>query len=1197
MATTTATVTQLAESASTIPSSTLSTTNRSTAAAGRVSGTGSGSGTTAQPSSTTTTTQTSPGASRPPPSTYWTIDGLLRSHASDSEDGDRPMFAYPASGASDYEVHTVKAVDRYVDAACWWYQKQGLEAADPSLDKAPVVALLTPSCLDAIISFFALNRLGWAVLFLSTRLTAPAYVSLMDLAECTTIVAPPMYDAVIQQMRSEMQQQHHQLTALPRITDSKDNYRSAASNVDGVPSFFRAGCDLEKESKKVAWIIHSSGSTGFPKPIFITNYGCLANFQKGLGFRSFTVSPLFHSHALMEFGRAIYAKRPMYFGNHQLPVTRQNLLAALKVARPEIICAVPYVLKLLAEREEGIAELAKAKVVMYGGSPCPDPLGDELVSKGVNLAGNYGATETGFIMNSFRPPGDTEWSYMRLHRPVADHVLMDEISPGIFECVALEGLPSKVATNTSDPPGAFRTKDLFKRHPDPRKSNYWKYVSRLDDRLTLVNGEKVLPIPIEGHIRKSELVTEVAVFGYQRTVPGAIVFRSERAAAMSDNEFVESIWPRVEEANSKAETFSRIPRDLVIPRPFAEAYPRTDKGTIIRAQLYEQYKDVIERAYRHFEGGASPTSSKENLHLTLDEPALQEFLLAKFRSDLGVPLESPDTDIFSAGVDSLQTTRICNIIKKELDLGEERNRDKLSQNVVYERGNVRALAQHLYNLRLGVDDSESESDSDRAEIQIMHDLIEKYSHFTPRAVVPAGGAGKPEVLTNKTVLLTGVTGGLGSILLANLLKRDDVERVYCLVRASDTVSARSRVMKALQDRELTHDLPTPFEGKIHAYPGDLSIPSLGLDAAVLAEMLSGLTHIIHSAWAVNFNLPLLSFEPQHIRGVYNLLEHVALRTSHSRPAEFYFCSSVSAASGTPKPAVVREVQVADLSHAQRMGYGRSKLVAERITDAAAKSAGCVARVLRIGQLAGDTMRAVWNDTEAIALMIRSALPSSAGCLPRLKERPSWLPVDKAAEVIEQLALRSSSASFSSNHTVHGVGVGGRDGGSDSVSDDEADVDVVYHIVNPCTFSFEEDLLPMLQASGAMPEFEIVDPQTWLDRLRESDGDVERNPSRKLIGYWEGKYGGDARSSKSMKTTMTTMTTDETMSRTETSNADSRADENSGLTFDTTRTVQRSSVLQGVKDPVSDGLMKRIVEVWMKKWKDSRAGGDRAEVRA
>jgi hypothetical protein len=61
------------------------------------------------------------------PSTYLTIDGLLRKHA--SEDGDMPMFAYPKTGPDDYEIYTLETVDRFVDAACWWYAAQGVEEA------------------------------------------------------------------------------------------------------------------------------------------------------------------------------------------------------------------------------------------------------------------------------------------------------------------------------------------------------------------------------------------------------------------------------------------------------------------------------------------------------------------------------------------------------------------------------------------------------------------------------------------------------------------------------------------------------------------------------------------------------------------------------------------------------------------------------------------------------------------------------------------------------------------------------------------------------------------------------------------------------------------------------------------------------------------------------------------------------------
>lgn len=57
----------------------------------------------------------------------------------------------------------------------------------------------------------------------------------------------------------------------------------------------------------------------------------------------------------------------------------------------EIFYGVPYALKLLAETEEGLEILARLKTVMYGGSACPDDLGNLLVDRGVNLVSHYGA--------------------------------------------------------------------------------------------------------------------------------------------------------------------------------------------------------------------------------------------------------------------------------------------------------------------------------------------------------------------------------------------------------------------------------------------------------------------------------------------------------------------------------------------------------------------------------------------------------------------------------------------------------------------------------------------------------------------------------------------------------------------------------------------------------------------------------------
>lgn len=317
-------------------------------------------------------------------------------------------------------------------------------------------------------------------------------------------------------------------------------------------------------------------------------------------------------------------------------------------------------------------------------------------------------------MTSVRPKGDLAWNYLRILPEVKEYVLMDELARGIHECVALDGLKSKSTINSDDPPRSFRTKDLFTRHPD--NPDFWKFVSRLDDRLTLVNGEKVLPIPIEGRIRQEALVKEAAVYGDGKTVPGILIFKADDAADMSDAEYLQAIWPAIEDANSRAESFSRIPQELVITLPATVTYACTDKGTFIRAQMYQQFKEQIEAAYANFESDAD-----EGGTIALPLPELEQHLLQRFREHLGVELPSTETDFFAYGIDSLQGMKMWSVMKKELDLGGRQS--QIGQNILYETGNIAALARFLDGLRTG--NTEAAQD----QHQVMLDLVAKHSSF------------------------------------------------------------------------------------------------------------------------------------------------------------------------------------------------------------------------------------------------------------------------------------------------------------------------------------------------------------------------------------------------------------------------------------------------------------------------------------
>ncbi|KAF6835139.1 Iterative polyketide synthase CazM 2 [Colletotrichum musicola] len=1025
-----------------------------------------------------------------------TVTDLLLRRVEEAPDVD--VLAYPASarGRDDYVNYTAKDLDRFADEAARKYAQAGLLPENPGSSQAEVVALLANSDINYVVAMFALSRMGFAVLYLSTRLSPEAYVNLLKKTNCNRIVISDRYAPVA----SQINEQYPIKTF--GILDKAD-YDLPAPSGERFPVFTHPNA-----SQRMCFIVHSSGSTGLPKPIFQTHAACISNYSSGIPYRAFLTLPLFHNHGISTLFRAIYAGNRIAIYNANLPLSGTTLVKAMEATEPGSLHCVPYALKLLAETEGGIEALKRLKLVLYGGSSCPDDLGDRLVEEGVYLVGHYGATEMGQLMTSFREPGDKFWNYMRPLPSAKPWLRMIEIAEGVYECVVLDGLPSKVMSNSDDPaPNSYRTRDTFVPHPTIHDA--WRYLGRLDDRVTLVNGEKVLPIPYENHIREQELVQEVVVFGVGKSIPGLVIIPSESAKGMSKDEIIAALTPVIEEANARAEAFGRVSREMIEVVDVGTEYPRTDKGTVIRAAFYKQFADLIEDVYRRFEAPKDDAEGGAEL-VTLDLPQLEDHLLDLFRTKLGFASLEKGTDFFEAGVDSLQASTARGHIQRGVNLGGK----TLGQNVVFEFPNVLSLARHVHALRTG-ENAEAED-----EIELMKRLIAKYSDFSER---------KPGTVTpdGETVVLTGATGSLGAHLLHQVVQQPYVKAVYCLARAASAEEAHSRVVSSVTSKGLS--LSDADWAKVRCLPTNLSQPDLGLSSDETAELRRSLTTVIHSAWAVNFNLGVASFEAQHIRGVHNLL-NFCLATETVNPARFYFCSSISAAAGTPIPARIAETYVENLHHAQNMGYARSKVVTEHVVKAAATRTGMTARVLRLGQIVGDSVGGVWNQTEAIPLMIRSAKVIKA--LPALDETPSWMPADKMALAVLELARLTGPRCHSC--------------GAPPASPDDADLDLVYQVQNPALFHWTFDFLRALRAAGL--EFQIVSQREWVRRLRESEPDPARNPTYKLLGFFEEKYDNDRPGRE-------------------------------GLVFETKRTGERSPAVGAGWDVVGSGLVEKMVR-WM-----------------
>lgn len=310
-----------------------------------------------------------------------TIDELLTTQKDAL--GDEPVLAYPDQD-SNYVYYTLRDLDSLASNAAAQYAEV-IPPRKSSSEEPRLVALLGFSDIAYVITMLAVSKLGHAVLLLSPRLALPAYRHLLTQTDCLSLIYQPNRSAIAREIQTELPEVDVQpIVGLPTMK------QSAVGN--GI-AFSRTGLDLDLEKEKTAWIFHSSGSTGMPKPVRLSHRSALENYRRDidrLNMCSFLTLPLFHTHGISTLFRAFFTGKTVYMYSSSLPITTKNLITAMRDIPLEIFCAVPYALKLLSESTEGLQMLRGFRLVTYGGSSCPKQLGDVLTEQGVNLVSVYG---------------------------------------------------------------------------------------------------------------------------------------------------------------------------------------------------------------------------------------------------------------------------------------------------------------------------------------------------------------------------------------------------------------------------------------------------------------------------------------------------------------------------------------------------------------------------------------------------------------------------------------------------------------------------------------------------------------------------------------------------------------------------------------------------------------------------------------
>ncbi|KAH7913622.1 putative aminoadipate reductase [Hygrophoropsis aurantiaca] len=763
-------------------------------------------------------------------------------------------------------------------------------------------------------------------------------------------------------------------------------------------------------------ILHSSGSTGFPKPIPQTYqmalHWCLT--PGVLGIRDYSVPirtgamslPSFHT---LGFYVQLYtpivaltsiALYPPTSYNDPLaaPVipNSQNILEHIKKTKSNSLVVVPSFLELWSTSPEAIEILKSLEYVVFSGGPLASKIGDALVAAGIRISSVYGGTEFGAITTVIRRPGEwNDWQWTRFSDK--SNLRWVPQGDGTYELQVLTCETHQVAVENLPDVKGYATSDVFVKHPTVE--GLYRIVGRVDDVLILSSGEKTVPAPMEGVIGANPIVGGTAMFGRERNQVGILIEpRPGYEIDIDDQkqvaEFRNKIWPEVEEANKEAPSFSRIFKEMILVTHPNKPMLRAGKGTVMKKATVNLYKDEIDALYESVEA-STKAGTDVPLPETWTEAAVEAWLLihaAAVNSDKEV---APDVDLFEQGFDSLSATflknRILGSLASSTDSDLRAAVGRINQNIIFTSPTIKLLSKNV--IGAVANDERATAPDAKQEIEAM---IEKYSVGLGKIPSANDQLANENSSNSHVVLLTGSTGGLGTYLLASLLGNKDVTAVYAFNRPSKGNST-------IEERQLAGFVDRGFDEKLLAsdklfyLEGDTAQENLGLEASIYEKLRASTTVIIHNAWRLDFNLSLSSFEP-NVRGTRNLIE-LARSSPLSIKPRFLFTSSISSAQAwdRSKGPFPEEVQF-DAGVAAGLGYGASKYVCERLLV----NSGLEATSFRIGQISGGAPRGAWSVTDWLPIIVKSSV--ALGKIPDMTGVVAWLPPHAVSNAILDVAF-------------------------------------------------------------------------------------------------------------------------------------------------------------------------------------------------
>ncbi|KAG1846284.1 putative aminoadipate reductase [Suillus subluteus] len=799
---------------------------------------------------------------------------------------------------------------------------QAIRPASTGADKE-VVALITNSdtLLYQTVVFMGIIFAGLVPFPMSPCNSAAAVTSMMQKTRCHCLIMTQhslasLIDGVKAGLVSSVTQTNQlQIDEIPALNHLYPMLVSGTPN-ETIVLYSSPLAGLPSSENDILFYLHTSGSTGFPKPIPITNltaiHWCIM-YGVALGY-------------ILEH---IDVPAPIRIGTVSLPSFHTfgvSLQLLFPIATLNVVPAFLAQWTFLPSTVDDLKTQICCKFAIdafHGGSPLAPKIGNALVNAGVKLSSGHGTTECGIITCQ------RLWDWTTPTHQVSVENLLD-----------VKG---------------YATSDVFIKHP--AIEGLWKIIGRINDVLILSSGEKTVPAPMESVICANPYVNSTIIFRRGHNQVGILI--GPRAGCEIDvddgrqlAEFRNQVRPDIQEANKEAPAFSRIFKETILVTHRTKPMFGARKGTITKKATVELYEVEIDAIYEKVEG-----STKAGIDVPLPTSwtaeDVEEWLKIYAAAVNANKAVDSDTDLFAQGLTGgLSATFLKNHIIDSLSLSSDcdvqASTSWIDQNIIFSSPSICWLMRSVVNVVL--QQNGAGTIDPKADIE---NTIERYSVGLGNSVTEANTT--PANRCNQSdhvVALTGSTGGLESYLLADLLKREDVS-----------------VEDAFNDRGLGFTLLR--SDKLVYVETDTSDDHLGLDKELYQKIRMSVTVIIHNAWRLDFNLVLSSFD-SHVQGMRNLIDLALSSPRHPKPCFMLAYSILSAqswgrAKGPFPEQVEHDAGVAGESGATSWGMDPTNTVFNKILV----NSKLPVTSFRIGQASGGPPLGAWSTTNWVLIFIKS----------------------------------------------------------------------------------------------------------------------------------------------------------------------------------------------------------------------------------